>query len=46
MSPEIFVAIESEVSKSKKYDFSKDGKKKKIEQLLHYYTDTKSIVSP
>ena len=44
MSPEIFVAIESEVSKSKKYDFSKD--EKKIEQLLHYYTDTKSIVSP
>ena len=43
MSP--FVAIESEVSKSKKYDFSKD-EKKKIEQLLHYYTDTKSIVSP
>ena len=29
MSPEIFVAIESEVSKSKKIRFSRDEKKKK-----------------
>lgn len=37
MSPEIFVAIESEVSKSKKYDFSKDEKKKNraTSTLLH-----------